>query len=61
MDRDFDGSNDMSNSMQFGEIPENLKDSGVAGLNMQFAPKVEPKKKPVPKIINFGDQIQMNT
>ena len=47
--------------MPFGEIPENLKDSGVSGLNMQFAPKIQPKKKPIPKIFNVGDQITMNS
>ena len=47
--------------MPFGEIPENLKDSGVTGLNMQFAPKIQPKKKPIPKIFNIGDQITKNS
>ena len=47
--------------MPFGEIPENLKDSGVTGLNMQFAPQVQPKKKPVPKIFNFERQITQNS
>ena len=55
IDRDFSGSQDISNSMPFGEIPENLKDSGVTGLNMHFAPQIQPKKKPVPKIIDFGE------